>query len=58
VPSELAAPFHAFSLDFGVCVFDAAGEVHYLHSTVDHKMADEIKTVMPSTTFHYGLLQS
>ena len=26
-------------LDFGVCVFDAAGEVaHYLHSTVDHQM--------------------
>ena len=26
-------------LDFGMCVFDAAGEVvHYLHSTVDHQM--------------------
>jgi hypothetical protein len=26
-------------LDFGVCVFDAAGEVaHYLHSSVDHQM--------------------
>jgi hypothetical protein len=26
-------------LDFGMCVFDAAGEVaHYLHSTVDHQL--------------------
>jgi PA14 domain len=28
-------------LDFGMCVFDAAGEVaHYLHSTVDHQLND------------------
>ena len=39
-------------LDFGMCVFDADGEVaHYLHSTVDHQLNSADMAKLPSHGF-------